>query len=154
VLSLKIGESIEEFVCKPSKIAVVGASQNRNRPVYGVMTYLKRVGFNVYPVNPSLEGKTLLDLPCYGRLSDVPEKVDIVALFLSSKRQDVVLEDLRRLPYRPIVWMQPGAENDEAKERLERDGYDVVKGACLMATHQVYCALDKSAREEIIGQLP
>jgi len=151
---VKTDEIIEKFVCKPSKVAVVGASQNHNRPVYGVMTYLKRAGFNVYPVNPSLEGKALLGLPCYSRLSDVPEKVDIVALFLSSKRQDVILEDLRKLPYKPIVWMQPGAENDEAKERLERDGYDVVKGACLMATHQVYCALDKSAREEIIGQLP
>ena len=98
---MKIDENIEEFVYKPSKIAVVGASQNRNRPVYGVMVYLKRAGFDVYPVNPSLEGKTLLDLLCYGKLSDVPEKVDIVALFLSSKRQDVVLENYEGFPTSP-----------------------------------------------------
>lgn len=151
---MKIDRIIEEFVCRPSKVAVVGASENRNRPVYGVMEYLKGKGFDIYPVNPSLEGKTLFGLPCYGRLPDVPERVDIVALFLSPKHQEAVLEDLQKLPYKPIVWMQPGAENDEAEKDLKQQGYDVVKGACLMATHQIYCALDKTAKEEIISQLP
>jgi predicted CoA-binding protein len=36
--------------------------------------------------------------------------------------------------------MQPGAENDEAEKKLKEEGYEVVKGACLMMTHQVYCA--------------
>jgi predicted CoA-binding protein len=38
--------------------------------------------------------------------------------------------------------MQPGAENDEAERKLTEEGYTVVKGACIMMTHQVYCAGD------------
>lgn len=136
---MKMDEIIEEFVCKPSKIAVVGASRNRDRPVYDVMSYLKQQEFDLYPVNPASAGDTILDLPCYKSLKEVPERVDIVALFLSRKNQEIILEDIRGLAYKPVVWMQPGAENDEAEDALKQEGYEVVKGACLMMTHQVYC---------------
>lgn len=137
---MEMDSVIEEYVCKPSKVAVVGASRNRDRPVHDVMEYLKQQDFDMYPVNPSCTEETILDLPCYGTLKEVPEKVDIVALFLSPKHQDAVLADLEGLSYKPVVWMQPGAENDEAEQLLKGKGYEVVKGACLMMTHQVYCA--------------
>ncbi len=137
---MEMDSIIENYVCKPSKIAVVGASRNRDRPVYEVMEYLKEQEFDLYPVNPSSEGETIHDLLCYGSLQRVPETVDIVALFLAPKHQEAVLDDLRGLSYKPVVWMQPGAENDEAEKTLKQEGYEVVKGACLMMTHQVYCA--------------
>jgi len=137
---MEMDRIVEDYVCKPSKVAVVGASRNRDRPVYEVMEYLKEQDFDLYPVNPSTAGETVHDVLCYGTLQEVPETVDIVALFLAPKHQATVLEDLRRLSYKPIVWMQPGAENDEAEKMLKQEGYEVVKGACLMMTHQVYCA--------------
>lgn len=137
---MEMDSIIEDYVCKPSKIAVVGASRNRDRPVYEVMEYLKEQDFDLYPVNPSSAGETIHDLLCYESLQEVPETVDIVALFLSPKHQESVMDDLRGLSYKPVVWMQPGAENDEAEKTLKQEGYEVVKGACLMMTHQVYCA--------------
>ncbi|MFP4481714.1 MAG: CoA-binding protein [Thermovirgaceae bacterium] len=137
---MEMDNIIEDYVCKPSKIAVVGASRNRDRPVYEVMEYLKEQDFDMYPVNPSSAGETIHDLLCYDTLREVPETVDIVALFVAPKHQETVLEDLRGLPYKPVVWMQPGAENDEAEKNLKERGYEVVKGACLMMTHQVYCS--------------
>ena len=50
-----------------------------------------------------------------------------------------MLEDLDKLGYKPIIWMQPGAENDVAEAALKARGYEVVKGACLMMVHEVYC---------------
>jgi predicted CoA-binding protein len=137
---MEMDSIIEQYVCKPSKVAVVGASRNRDRPVYEVMEYLKEQDFDMYPVNPSSAGETIHDLLCYGSLQEVPETVDIVALFIAPKHQEAVLDDLRGLSYKPVVWMQPGAENDEAEKKLKEEGYEVVKGACLMMTHQVYCA--------------
>uniref|UniRef100_UPI002FDFDD3F CoA-binding protein n=1 Tax=Thermovirga lienii TaxID=336261 RepID=UPI002FDFDD3F len=79
---------------------------------------------------------------CYSSLSEVPENVDVVCLFISPRHQEPVLEEVRKLPYKPVIWMQPGAENDEAERELTEEGYTVVKGACIMMTHQVYCAGD------------
>ncbi len=131
---------IRDFVCCPSVIAVVGASPSPGRPVSGVMAYLADGGFSLFPVNPAYAGEKVLGMECFASLADLPREVDIVALFLSGKHQGAVLKDLRRLPYRPVVWMQPGAENREAEEELRNEGFTVISGACLMMTHRTDCA--------------
>ena len=136
---MKMEEIIEKFVCKPSRIAIAGASTKPDRPVYGVMEYLGENGFTLFPVNPACAGESIQGLACVGSVLDIKEEFDILALFISPKRQKPVLEDLQKLASRPVVWMQPGAENDEAEVLLKGKGYEVVKGACLMMIHQVYC---------------
>jgi len=139
---MNMEEIIESYVCNPCKVAVIGASQKQDRPVFGVMEYLKGQNFDLYPVNPSIAGEEVLGFLCYASISEVPENVDVVCLFISPKHQGPVLEEIKGLPYKPVVWMQPGAENDEAEKKLTAEGYSVVKGACIMMTHQVYCTDD------------
>lgn len=136
---MKMEDIIKKFVCKPSNIAIVGASTKPDRPVYGVMKYLGDEGFTLFPVNTTCAGEAVQGLVCAGSILDIREKFDILALFISPKRQQPILEEVLELGYRPIVWMQPGAENDEAESFLKTKGYEVVKGACLMMIHQVYC---------------
>lgn len=130
---------IKKFVCRPSRVAIAGASAKPDRPVYGVMKYLAENGFTLFPVNPACTEETIHGLPCAGSILDLGDKFDILALFITSKRQQPVLEDIPELGYKPIIWMQPGAENDDAEVFLKEKGYEVVKGACLMMIHQVYC---------------
>lgn len=136
---MKMEEIIEKYVCKPSRVAVAGASTKPDRPVYGVMEYLGKNGFTLYPVNPACAGENIQGLSCAGSILDLKEKFDVLALFISPKRQQPILEEVMELGYRPIIWMQPGAENDDAEVLLKGQGYEVVKGACLMMIHQVYC---------------
>jgi predicted CoA-binding protein len=131
---------IQTYVCHPSVIAVVGASPSPGRPVSGVMAYLADCGFTLFPVNPAYAGEKVLGMECTAGLTELPGKVDVVALFLAGKNQGAVLQDLRKLSYRPVVWMQPGAENGEAEDELRNDGFTVVSGACLMMTHRTDCA--------------
>lgn len=131
---------IRDFVCQPSAVAVVGASPSPGRPVSGVMAYLVDRGFRLFPVNPAYAGEKILGMECASGLPEVPQKVDIVALFIAAKNQATVLRDLRGMTYRPVVWMQPGAENPEAERELESEGFTVVSGACLMMTHRTACA--------------
>ncbi|NLI95633.1 MAG: hypothetical protein GX436_02780 [Synergistaceae bacterium] len=63
----------------------------------------------------------------------------IVALFVGAKHQETILPDLLELSYKPVVWMQPGAENAVAEEALRAAGFTVVSGACLMVTHRTAC---------------
>lgn len=130
---------IESFVCRPSRIAVAGASTKPERPVYGVMEYLGENGFRLFPVNPACAGENVLDLKCSASILDIEEEFDVLALFISPGKQKPVLDEVLELGYKPVVWMQPGAENDGAEALLIEKGYEVVKGACLMMIHQVYC---------------
>lgn len=136
---MKMEEIIEKYVCSPSAVAVAGASPKEERAVHGVMEYLKEEGFRLFPVNPSYAGEDIQGLLCLGSITEVGEKFDILGLFISPDRQRPVLEDLDELGYKPIIWMQPGAENDAAEAALKARGYEVVKGACLMMVHEVYC---------------
>jgi len=104
------------------------------------MAYLVDRGFRLFPVNPAYTGEKILGMECNSRLTELPQKVDIVALFIAGKNQAAVMRDLRELTYRPAVWLQPGAENPEAERELESEGFTVVSGACLMMTHRTACA--------------
>ncbi len=79
---------------EPSSVAVLGAS---NRPSVGgdMVETLKRFGYKgaIYPVNPKYE--TLLDLPCYPSLRDLPAPPDVVAFCIGPSR---IPENFRLLP--------------------------------------------------------
>ena len=132
-------EIIRQFVCTPSRIAVVGASPKPERAVHRVMSYLAAAGFTLYPVNPAYAGEKILGLTCLSSLSKLPGEVDVVALFLSAKLQGEVAGEIRKLCFKPIIWFQPGAENDELAALLKEDGYTVVDSDCMMAAHKDKC---------------
>jgi len=132
-------EILKKYVCTPSRVAVVGASPKTDRPVFRVMNYLAGAGFVLFPVNPGYAGEEILGRSCVAHLASLEEKVDVAALFLSAKMQEAIAEDLRKLSYKPVVWFQPGAENDSLADVLEAEGYTVVRSDCMMASHMNEC---------------
>ena len=132
-------EIVTKCVCTPCRVAVVGASPKAERPVFGVMEYLKGEGFTLFPVNPAYAGTEIHGAACVSSLGDIASPVDVVALFLSAKLQSAFHEELKTLPDKPVVWFQPGAENEELERSLAEAGYDVVSGECLMALRKGCC---------------
>ena len=63
-------------------IAVVGHSADPSRTSYRIAAYLRRAGYTVYPVNPTVE--TIDGQPCYPSLAAVPEPIDLVDVFRRS----------------------------------------------------------------------
>src|SRR5215218_10476644 len=61
------------------RIAVVGLSDDPSRPSYDVASYLRSVGKEILPVNPT--HKTVMGLTCYPALSAVPGPIDVVDVF-------------------------------------------------------------------------
>ena len=117
-------------------IAVVGASPNPARPVYGVMGYLIRAGYRVIPVNPGRAGKEILGRRVYARLADIPEPVDIVDIF---RRQEalagIVDESLALTPKPKFIWMQLDLRDDAAAAKAEAAGLTVVMDRCIKVEH-------------------
>jgi uncharacterized protein len=112
-------------------IAMVGVSANTSRPSYFAFKYLLERGYQMIPVNPALGGQELLGRKVYGRLSDIPEPVDMVDIFRAPRYAVAIVEEALALSPRPqVIWMQLGIRNDEAAKLAEASGLKVVMNRC------------------------
>jgi len=112
-------------------VAIVGASANPVRPSYFVTKYLLDKGYEVYPINPGLAGKQILDRPVYGRLADVPAPIDMVDIFRSSEHAGAITDEALALdPLPRVIWMQLNVRDDAAAARAEAKGLKVVMNRC------------------------
>jgi O-acetylhomoserine (thiol)-lyase len=110
-------------------IAMVGASPHWNRPSYFAMKYLQGKGYRVIPVNPAAAGRTILGEPVYADLSAIPEPVDMVDIFRNSRAAGPIT-DAAIAKGAKVVWMQIGVRNEEAAQRAEAAGLQVVMNRC------------------------
>ena len=110
-------------------IAMVGASQNWNRPSYFVMKYLQGKGYRVIPVNPAIAGQTLLGETAYASLRDIPDAIDMVDIFRAPEEAPGIVTDAIAIGAK-VVWMQLGIRNEAAAVTAEAAGIEVVMNRC------------------------
>ncbi len=110
-------------------IAVVGASADPVKASFFVMKYLRDHGYRVIPVNPKMAGQTILGLPVYGSLKDLPEPPDMVDIFRNAAAAGGVTDEAIAIGAK-VVWMQLGVINAEAAARAEAAGLTVVMNRC------------------------
>jgi predicted CoA-binding protein len=125
-------DPVTEILNSSRTIAVVGLSNRKFRPSYGVADYLKPVGYRIIPVNP-LE-KEVLGKKSYARLEVIPEKVEIVDIFRRSEFVPEIVDAAVRIGARAI-WMQEGVIHHEAAERARRAGLFVQMNSCILKEH-------------------
>jgi predicted CoA-binding protein len=126
----KNDEAIIRKVLTSSKtIALIGASQKKERPSHYVMEYLLQKGYNVIPVNPGMEGKELLGQKVYPSLSSIPVPIDMVDIFRNSEAVPPIVEEAITIGAKSI-WMQVGVVNEEAAQKAKDAGMDVVMNRC------------------------
>ena len=77
----------------PQSVAVVGASANPEKLGYMVLDNIIKYGYQgqVYPINP--KAKEILDRPCYGRVIDIPDPVDLAVIVVPNKYVASVMQD-------------------------------------------------------------
>lgn len=124
--------NIPELFRKAHTIAVVGLSNRRTRPSYGVSEYMQRAGYKIIPVNP-LESEVLGE-KCYARLEDIPESIDIVDIFRRSEFVPEVVDAAIRVGAK-TVWMQEGVVHEAAAEKARQAGLSVVMDRCILKEH-------------------
>ncbi len=124
-------ETIRRILLGTKSIALVGASNDPARPSYIVIKYLKERGYTIYPVNPGLAGQTIVDLPVYASLADLPGPVDMVEIFRNSQAAGPLTDEALAMPVLPkVIWMQLSVRNDEAALRAEARGVEVIMNRC------------------------
>ncbi|HEV3408781.1 MAG TPA: CoA-binding protein [Chthoniobacterales bacterium] len=113
----------------PETVAVLGASPKPDRYAYRAVEMLKHYGHRPIPVNPAF-GEVLGE-KCYKRLSEAPQPIDTVTMYLGKQRSDPLIDEIVSAKPRRII-MNPGAENDDLAEKARDAGIEVVEGCTLV----------------------
>lgn len=133
---------IKEILQNYQVIAVVGLSDNEEKPSHEVAAYMKRHGYRIIPVNPFVEEvlgeksyKSLLDMP-----AEVQKTIEIVNIFRRPEEVSPIVEQalqLKRTNGKPfVIWMQMGIVNLEAAEEARKADLIVVMDRCIMVEHK------------------
>lgn len=111
------------------KWAVVGASNDCTKYGHIIWRFLKDRGYTVYPVNP--HEKKIGQDQCYPAVADLPEKPDVVSVIVPPKIAQLIVAQCgaEKIDY---VWLQPGAESEEAVEIGKKTGVHVITDACVL----------------------
>ena len=125
-------DPVTEILKTSRTIAVVGLSNRKFRPSYGVADYLKSVGYRIIPVNP-LE-KEVLGEKSYARLEDIPEKIDIVNVFRKAEYVPEIVDAAIRVGARSL-WLQEGIIDEASAARARGAGLTVVMDRCIFKDH-------------------
>jgi predicted CoA-binding protein len=143
---------VEEFF-KLDGLAVVGASKNRMK--FGNKAYrdLKAKGYAVVPVHPREE--TVEGERCYRDIASLPKNVRGLVLVVPQVVTERVVRQAKAAGI-THVWMQPGAESDEAVAFCRANDVTVIEGQCIMMHAAPVKALHKFHRffARLAGKTP
>lgn len=131
-------ETAEHILRTYTTLAIVGASRDPQKSAHGVPASLKRAGFKIVPVNPSVEG-SLLGETAYPSLSAIPFPVDVVVVFRPSKDVPPIAQEAVSIGAKAL-WLQQGITSTEARTIAEQAGLLYVEDQCtsvVRALHRI-----------------
>jgi uncharacterized protein len=111
-------------------VAIIGASNNRQK--FGnkaVRAYLQQ-GYTVYPVSLS-EGE-VEGVPAYRSIRDVPGRPDMVSVYIPPQRLLKILPEIAAKGCDEL-WLNPGAESPEVLAEAERLGLNAIQACSILA---------------------
>jgi len=130
------GEASARLLADTHRIAMVGASADPDRPSHGVMRYLLEQGYEVVPINPTVDA--VLGRTSYATLEDAVAATgafDVVDVF----RRPEFTPDIARSAVTTgakALWLQLGVVNWEAAQIAHDGGLAVVMDRCTQIEHR------------------
>lgn len=138
-------DELRAILERTETIAVVGLSSRPDRDSNSVSRYLQSRGYRIVPVNPN--ETEVLGERAYPTLLDVPERVDLVNVFRRPSATPEVAERAVKVGA-PVLWLQLGIENDDARRIAEQAGLTVVMDLCIRTTIARFELEDATRRDE------
>ncbi|WP_163103214.1 CoA-binding protein [Peribacillus alkalitolerans] len=125
-------EEMGKILKASKRIAVVGLSDNPERTSYMVSKAMQDNGYEIIPVNPSIE--EALGVKAVPTLKDIEGHVDIVNVFRRSEALPEIAKEFSEIDA-DIFWAQLGVENEEAYQFLKDKGHTVIMDRCIKVEH-------------------
>ncbi len=100
---------MEEFF-RPQGIAVIGASEHKEKIGYQVFQKLIKAGYEgeVYPINPKLAGENLLGKKVFSSVKEIPSHIDLAVIVIPSQFVLQVVEECGKKGVKAIVVISAG----------------------------------------------
>lgn len=113
---------IKKILKEAKTKAIVGLSDNPNRPSYGVGLFLKNAGYEIIPVNPNIS--SIFGIKAYPSILEIPRdiKIDIVDIFRQPEMVIPIIDEVVKSGRKPVIWMQEGVGSMEAVEWAKKNG--------------------------------
>jgi predicted CoA-binding protein len=124
---------LRQLLSSAKSIAIVGVSENESRASFGVATYLRDVGYEIFPVNPLLS--SWRGITAYPSVAAIGKPVDIVDVFRGSEFLLSVVEDAIAASA-GAVWAQLGVSDAAAISRATEAGIPIVVDHCAEMEHR------------------
>ncbi|WP_024819412.1 CoA-binding protein [Arthrobacter sp. 31Y] len=122
---------VERLMRTKGTWAIVGLSTNQWRSAYDVSLYVRdKMGMEIIPIN--LKGEDVHGEKGYKSLAEIPEArhpIDVVDCFVNSQRVGAVIDQAIAIGAK-AVWLQLGVFDDEATQRAQDAGLEVVVNSC------------------------
>ena len=124
-----IDDKIKELFISSRVIALVGASNNKEKDSNKVMKFLQRVGYKVIPVNPTYINNFIHGEKVYGSLLDIEQKIDIVDVFRPSDEAEEVANQTIKIGA-SVLWLQLDIQNDKARDLVMKNKIYYIANRC------------------------
>ena len=132
---------IEQILENTSNIAVIGLSKNELRDSYQVSSYMKNAGYNIIPVNPTID--SVMGVKSHNSLKNIPEDVlkniELVNVFRKSEFVNEIVDEVIEInkKYGRIhtIWMQLGIFYDEIDRISEENKLNIITNKCIKIEH-------------------
>jgi uncharacterized protein len=117
-------------------IAVVGLSPNQDRPSFRVAQAMQDLGYRIIPVRPKVS--EVLGETAYPDLYSVPLKIDLVDVFRAAEHVPQIVDACITLGVK-YLWLQDGVIHEEAAQRAQDAGIQVVMDHCIWRDAGIPC---------------
>ena len=124
-----IDDKIKELFISSRVIALVGASNNKEKDSNKVMKFLQRAGYKVIPINPTSINSFINGEKVYGSLTDIEQKVDIVDVFRPSEEAEEIADQTVKIGAQ-VLWLQLDIHNDKARDFVMENKIYYISNKC------------------------
>ena len=120
---------IDSLKDKNNLIALVGASNDRNKYGNKILLDLLSKNYNVVPINQKED--TIAGLKAYTKVRDLPSRPSIINFVVPPEIGLDITKELVEEGY-DHFWYQPGAESEDLTNLLTQKNKDFIDDKCIM----------------------
>jgi predicted CoA-binding protein len=124
-----IDDKIKELFISSRVIALVGASNNKEKDSNKVMKFLQRAGYKVIPINPTCINNFIHGEKVYGSLLDIEQKIDIVDVFRPSEEAEEIANQTIKVGA-SVLWLQLDIQSEKARDIVMNNKIYYIANKC------------------------
>ena len=124
-----IDDKIKELFISSRVVALVGASNNKEKDSNKVMKFLQRAGYKVVPVNPAYINNFIHGEKVFGSLLDIEQKIDIVNVFRPSEEAEEIANQTIKIGAN-VLWLQLDIQSDKARDLVMKNKIYYIANKC------------------------